>query len=443
MTPELSDNLLRFQRLFPEKTAAWEQELIELRDLLPCQSSLFLAIKYACDFWFRRFKCLLRIGPRVSEQSSISSEDYILPLSSNASGPYGQISVDSKFIEGQTEAAYFLLGLHSILGQLTRTFEASSSAPKYQDFLSLCFSKIPWAAAILRAGGESVLHANPSFWRLKLGVSLLKDLKHHQIFESETENLLVLRWNGTIEDTVREVDFLLCLPLGLKTKFVLQNSTKDELGIITSSLAHELNNPLAGILAAVECLLLADPDNQTKETLSNIYSTAGRAKSLVELFLGFSRPSLSPSRAKDDSDQISFFETGKAKDYELPQLFEQAMTLARLRIAQSHFNLSFSAERLNQYGAQFNASMMTMVFYLMIHEILTCFAHQKLVRSEKRHRSNLVLTEDSAGFTISVDDEVNLEKQISENSLMGYLLTELKLEMSFSANGIKFDHSFT
>jgi PAS domain-containing protein len=63
-----------------------------------------------------------------------------------------------------------------------------------------------------------------------------------------------------------------------------------ELGIISSSIAHELNNPIAGIQAALTLLQLDDSLNQeASQTLMEMKNGAMRCKQLIETFLGFSR----------------------------------------------------------------------------------------------------------------------------------------------------------
>src|SRR5690606_35954973 len=67
-----------------------------------------------------------------------------------------------------------------------------------------------------------------------------------------------------------------------------QPSSK-ELGIITSSIAHELNNPLAGILAALDVLSMELEEGHVLDEIKEMKNTVIRCKKLVETFLGFSR----------------------------------------------------------------------------------------------------------------------------------------------------------
>jgi signal transduction histidine kinase len=61
------------------------------------------------------------------------------------------------------------------------------------------------------------------------------------------------------------------------------------LGTLSSGVAHEINNPLTGIIGYTEMLLMKDSDEKTRKYLKNIYDSAIRCKRIVENMLTFSR----------------------------------------------------------------------------------------------------------------------------------------------------------
>ena len=65
------------------------------------------------------------------------------------------------------------------------------------------------------------------------------------------------------------------------------------IGEMAAGLAHELNNPLTGILALSQMLLEGEIDNECREDISSIYSEAKRAANIVKNVLLFPRNSRS------------------------------------------------------------------------------------------------------------------------------------------------------
>ena len=61
------------------------------------------------------------------------------------------------------------------------------------------------------------------------------------------------------------------------------------LGTLTSGVAHEINNPLTGIIGYTEMLLMKNDNETTKKYLQNVYDSAIRCKRIVENMLTFSR----------------------------------------------------------------------------------------------------------------------------------------------------------
>ena len=77
-----------------------------------------------------------------------------------------------------------------------------------------------------------------------------------------------------------------------------------ELGIISSSIAHELNNPIAGIQAALTLLMLDDElEQEAQTTLAEMKNGSIRCKQLIETFLGFSRAN--PTGLKNIEGRVS------------------------------------------------------------------------------------------------------------------------------------------
>lgn len=146
-----------------------------------------------------------------------------------------------------------------------------------------------------------------------------------------------------------------------------------ELGIISSSIAHELNNPIAGIQAALSLLLLDESLNQeAQQTLQEMKNGALRCKQLIETFLGFSRAN--PRNLQTSQSSLSAIDI----------CYQQAQNLLRFRTVESGIRFNFESIKHADFRAQVNPSLLTMTFYLILGELMTLYSHQLLVANKNQ-----------------------------------------------------------
>ena len=146
-----------------------------------------------------------------------------------------------------------------------------------------------------------------------------------------------------------------------------------ELGIISSSIAHELNNPIAGIQAALSLLLLDESLNQEAEqTLKEMKNGAMRCKQLIETFLGFSRAN--PTNLATSEVALSTIDI----------CYQQAQNLLRFRTVESGIRFNFESIKHADFRASVNPSLLTMTFYLILGELMTLYSHQLLVANKNQ-----------------------------------------------------------
>lgn len=194
------------------------------------------------------------------------------------------------------------------------------------------------------------------------------------------------------------------------------NKSVDELGIISSSIAHELNNPFAGILAALTLLSLEDWPDDVRVDLVDMQNSARRCKDLVEIFLGFSR--YSPTQTQRMNLESSF---------------HQAINLLRFRMIESNVRLEFQyTVSLEKFNAHINNSVSAMIFYLIFSEMMTSFAHHKLITSKDLSVIKGTVVEFSNQFVIQLDEMFEFEQNIASSKLIHYLLKFEKLKINFS-----------
>lgn len=149
--------------------------------------------------------------------------------------------------------------------------------------------------------------------------------------------------------------------------------TGQELGIISSSIAHELNNPIAGIQAALSLLLLDEDLNQeAQQTLKEMKNGALRCKQLIETFLGFSR-----ANPRSVTEVENFRST-------IDICYQQAQNLLRFRTVESGIRFQFESIKHADFRAQVNPSLLTMTFYLILGELMTLYSHQMLIANKNQ-----------------------------------------------------------
>lgn len=182
------------------------------------------------------------------------------------------------------------------------------------------------------------------------------------------------------------------------------SKSHSELGIITSSIAHELNNPLAGILAAINMLELEDWAEEDAATLEEMKASAKRCQNLVSTFLGFSR-----LKEKQGFDQS--FGT----------ILEQATTLLSNRKIESGISIetNVSAQLEN---AKICGASLPIILYLILSEMMTLKNHELLIeKGDSTIKCSFTLNGSDIKLNVK---NLNLEGQKSKilGRLIGHLL---------------------
>lgn len=193
---------------------------------------------------------------------------------------------------------------------------------------------------------------------------------------------------------------IICL---IKQEFNYSKS-HSELGIITSSIAHELNNPLAGILAAINMLELEEWSEEDSATLEEMKASAKRCQNLVSTFLGFSR-----LKEKQGHDQS--FGT----------ILEQATTLLSNRKIESGISIETSISKQLEETKICGASL-PIILYLILSEMMTLKNHELLI---EKGDSSIICSFTLNGSDIKLNvKNLNLEGQKSKilGRLIGHLL---------------------
>lgn len=278
------------------------------------------------------------------------------------------------------------------------------------------FSSIPFPCALVTDKGELVLH-NSSFSKLSVSPAALAKLDDRKKVEAGNKIFELNRVEVSRNDQKQILLMLMSDNLKIEGgSGEKQGSSSEELGIISSSIAHELNNPLAGILATIAVLELEDEwleDAEVAQGLKEMNQSAKRCKDLIEIFLGFSRA-----------------QPKKGETHEINELFSKSLELIRFRTIES--NVRFEFDRVKKGGAferELNTSVVSMMFYLILNEILTSFSHHKLVSREEDNVLKGSFNQYSNKVVIEMEKDFNFQKPIQSSKLIQHLIDLLGMSL--------------
>lgn len=306
--------------------------------------------------------------------------------------------------------SFFIFCLFEIIEDYFSIHENPSMAKDKMIVLQEVFTKYPYPMVLMSGSGD-VLLFNPEFSKLDMIPQNLKMIESGDHLEVSGRNFNIFKDQWQNEDNLFHLYVFFSIDNETDTDKLKKASTAD-LGIITSSLAHELNNPIAGIGAAIAYLLLdEDLETSTKEHLKEMRNGAKRCRELIEIFLGFS---------KRHQNKPSMGLTGTS--------FERSLDLIRHRMVESNLCLDFSFKKLNPFKEINNSSIMAMIFYSILNEVLTTVGQDRLINPKIGNSLKGTFTEDSNTLEISL----NLEGDLLKNSpkLMANLLSLEGLELT-------------
>lgn len=264
---------------------------------------------------------------------------------------------------------------------------------------------IVFPVALISESGDLLKH-NIHFAKLNLTTTKCLDLKDSSKITLENGlNFKILR--KSILHNHQTMFLFVFLSNSLSVKIPGKGTTNQDLGIISSSIAHELNNPLAGIMAAISLLSLDDNwSNESLNDLEEMKRCSERSKILVETFLGF-------SRTTPGNNQFGSFQKS----------LEQALNLIRFRIVEN--NIKFTIDRNLSSNDEFevNTSVFSMIFYLILGELITSYSHHLLIQTGKLDKTiKGRLWQEKSNVFFRIQTEFDFAEQIKSSKLIKHLL---------------------
>jgi PAS domain-containing protein len=273
---------------------------------------------------------------------------------------------------------------------------------------------IPYPSILFDKKSE-VIYTNPSFASLDLPLDAFLKSKGKGEVQVEERRYKVLKK----EIQGREkFDFYVLLEFDDN----IMAMDMHHLSIITGSVAHEINNPLSGILGAVEVLALEEKDEEYNKILKEIKNSSLRSKELVHTFLGFKELTL-----KDRNEQ------------DIKESLKQAMQMIQSRVLESQIILDLETDCLDD-KRKWGSPLMTIILYLTFNELITAFSHFMLLSFDgenSENRIHLNVSSYSSSLNIDIEEEFDYRSQLKENRLLTYLLKISHMEISFEGRRLR------
>lgn len=308
---------------------------------------------------------------------------------------------DSQFWGISFDAKYeqIAIAIFSILHDNLKRFTLVDSSFQDLKLWETIFSHIKDPVVIITQDQEITFY-NSSFVSLNLTQSFCRDLQDNQQIQIAGQ-LFRINKKKIISSNETVIYFI-----AIKDNLISTNTSSEELGIVCSSLAHELNNPLAGILAAISLLEMDEGSDEFFANLKEMKLGATRCKQLVETFLGFSRANQNLSNSSSN----------------LKQSFNQALELMRFRIIENNINFEINYVCESKILNQFNPSVMAMLFYLLLGEIVTAFSHYNLVAEKLSKRISLEVTELNSEIRMKWEKNFRIDESVKQSKLIQHLV---------------------
>ncbi len=282
------------------------------------------------------------------------------------------------------------------------------------EFWKKIFSKIPYPMAVISQLGELLIY-NEHFATVGILPKECLSYKDNEHVEIRQQHYKIKRFNFSFHEN--NVNYFI-----FYTSEKLMNNPNNELGIISSSIAHELNNPLAGILAALSLVRLEnDWTDEAILEIEEMKNGAKRCKELVEIFLGFSR--LSPRNSGESSLKLSL---------------DQAVNLLRFRMIESDLRIDMKLNsNIEDVSFFINSSVLSMILYLILSELMTAFAHHRLLIPKSITHLDGTVIGSTHQVQFLLNEDFDYEKNILDSKLLQHLLFFEKLEIVFLKKEIR------
>lgn len=170
---------------------------------------------------------------------------------------------------------------------------------------------------------------------------------------------------------------------------IVESARLAELGTIGSSIAHELNNPLGGILNFAQLLRMdLPPDHAIVDDVKQIEDGARRCKDIVENLLGFTRA--------PRSDEIS--------EFDLKDAVHRAIGINELRAKSSGIDVHLKAP-MSACRVRGHFNLVAQALAGLLDRALDSILAKRAKESGFRGQIKVEIGEEAHGFRVEIEDD--------------------------------------
>lgn len=340
-------------------------------------------------------------------------DDFVIRHDVNGEIPVGRKSWSASEKKTSKYSLLKIMGLAFLVGEFADQLEVLENQRLEESLWEEALAKIPNPIALVSVSGDLVAH-NAAFTQLGIFPADCLRLRAQQKLEASNGIYRVEKIK--IDATASEHDEGLIAFLFRDDANKLRSGSGEELGIISSSIAHELNNPLAGVLASLSLLELEDDlSDECFNAISDMKKSAKRCKELVEIFLGFSRAT---------PRQINSVNAGI-------EAFDKAISLSRFRMIENNSRVDIETSFLANFHRETNASILAMVWYLVLGEILTAASHHSLVTGRQMSMVKGRFIEREYSLELILDSDFDWGDTVLKSKLLLHLVELAGLSMTY------------
>ena len=259
---------------------------------------------------------------------------------------------------------------------------------------------------------------NDLFLNLKIHPQLLYDSLSDGRIEVVGTSYQIITNN--IDD--EEVIFLLIKQE--KEKSIIEE--KFNLEVTSGSIFHELNNPIAGILAALNLIELEKWSSEDDQIIKELRKSVFRCKDLIEIFLGFSKYQ------------------GECFKYEkVSHIIDKVIFLMRYRMIESAVSINFDISKEISQVPMKSVSM-SIILYLILDELIMMVSYQRLTYLNSEKKIDIEIRKEKAFFILEIKNvKISKErKKKFDQKLIDHFLEIDKISKKVKAQNIYFEGAF-